>query len=61
MELVSLLVLILILALVYWGFHQIASSFGLPAQIVTVVDILIVVIAVLYILKILGLWSGHLG
>lgn len=52
--LVTLVVLIVILALVYWVLHQIAGAFGLPPQIVVVLDVVLVVIAILLLLSLLA-------
>lgn len=47
-------VAVLILCVVYWALHKIASAFGLPAQIVVVLDVALVVIGVVYLLRLLG-------
>ena len=54
MGLLSLLFVVLILCLVYWAVHRLAAAFGLPAQIVVVIDVLLVIIAVLWIAQWLG-------
>lgn len=54
-NLLALLVGVVILVLVYWAIHRLASTFGLSPQIVTVIDIILVVIAVLWLLSTVGL------
>ncbi len=50
---VTLVVALLLLCLVWWAVHKIAGAFGLPAQIVVVIDVVIVVVAVLYLITVL--------
>ncbi len=53
--LLTLLIVFIILGLFYWAFHQIAKALGIPAPIVTIVDVVLVFLFVLYILKAFGL------
>lgn len=61
--LVTLLILIVVLGLAYWAVTALAGAFGLPPQIVVLIQVLLVVVAVIYLL---GMLSGnvprlHLG
>jgi hypothetical protein len=58
MDLVSLLVVVIVLGLVYWAVHRLAGAFGLPSPVMVIIDVVLVVIFVLYLLQVLGLWSG---
>jgi hypothetical protein len=58
MSLIGLLVFLIIIGLVFWATHALAGAFGIPAPIVTVIQVVLVIIAVLYLLQVLGLWSG---
>lgn len=51
MDLIGLLVVLILVGLVYWAIHRIAGAFGIPAPIVTVIDVLLVVIVVLYLIR----------
>ncbi len=57
MSLIGLLVLVIVLGLVYWAVHKLASAFGLPAPVVAVIDVILVVIAVVYLLDAFG-WAS---
>lgn len=48
---VSVLIVLIIVGLIYWAFHKIAAAFGLPAQIVVLIDVAIVVIVVLWLVS----------
>jgi hypothetical protein len=54
MSLISLLALLIIVCLVFWCVHTLGGSFGVPAPIITVIDVILVVIIVLYLLQFLG-------
>lgn len=58
MSLISLVIIILILCVVYWCIMQIMGAFGVPAQIQTVVMVLFVLLAVLWIVSALGLFGS---
>jgi hypothetical protein len=58
MDLISLLVFLIIIGLVFWAVHTLAGTFGIPGPIVTVIDVVLVIVCVLYLLQALGLWSG---
>jgi hypothetical protein len=51
--LIGVVVALLVLCLLYWAVHKIAGAFGLPAQIVVIIDVAIVVIGVLYLVRLL--------
>lgn len=46
--LLTLVVGVIIGGLVYWAVHKLAAAFGLPAPVVVVIDVLLVIIAVLW-------------
>jgi hypothetical protein len=54
--LIGLIVAVLLVCLAYWAIHRIAAAFGLPAQIVVLLDVVIVVVFVVYLLRVLGWW-----
>ncbi len=54
MSLIGLLVAVIVFALLYWAIHRIAGAFGLPAPIVAVIDVILVVVAVLWLLGLTG-------
>ena len=58
MDLIGLLVAVVILGLIYWAVHRLAAAFGLPAPVVVIIDVVLVVIFVLYLLQVLGVYSG---
>jgi len=58
MSLIGLLVLVIVLALVYWAIHQIGGVFGLSPKILAVADVLLVIVAVLLLLEWAGLDTG---
>lgn len=58
MDLISLLVFLIVIGLAFWGVRAISAAFGIPAPIVTVIQVVLVIICVLYLLQVLGLWSG---
>lgn len=52
--LISIIIVLCILGLAYWAINMLAGAFGLPAPIVTVLNVILVVIAVIYLLSLLG-------
>lgn len=58
MDLISLLVFLILVGLVFWAVNALSGAFGIPAPIVTVIHVALVIIVVLYLLQVLGLWSG---
>lgn len=59
--LITLIVLVIVLGLIYWAVHRLAAAFGVPAPIVTIIDVLLVVIAVFYLLNVFGLFGRLRG
>ena len=55
MTLIGLIVVLLVLGLVWWAVHQIAGAFGIPPQVVVVIDVLLVLLFVVYLLRAFGL------
>ena len=60
MDLVSIVIAVLILCLIYWAIHRLAAAFGLSPQIVTVLDVLLVIIAILWLIRVMG-YGGRVG
>ncbi len=58
MTLIGLLVFLIICGLVFWAINALAGAFGLPQPIITVLYVLLVIVAVLYLLQGFGLLSG---
>ncbi len=54
MSILSLLVFLIIIGLVYWAIQQIAGAFGIPAPIVTIINVILVVVVVLWLLQFVG-------
>jgi len=58
MDLISLVVFLVLVGLVFWVVRSLSGAFGIPAPIVTVIHVVLVIVIVLYLLQVLGLWSG---
>ncbi len=58
MDLISLLVFLIIIGLIFWAVRAIVAAFEIPAPIATVIYVVLVIVAVLYLLQALGLSSG---
>jgi hypothetical protein len=58
MDLISLIVGLVLLGLAFWVIRTLSGAFGIPAPIVTVLQVIVVVFAVLWLLQAFGLWSG---
>lgn len=58
MSLISLLVIVILLLLIYWAIHRVADALGAPPIVLTLLDVVLVVVFVLYLLQFLGLTSG---
>lgn len=56
--LLEVLVMLVLVGVAYWAMHYAAASFGLPAQVITVVDIVLVVVTVIWLIRLLGLWPA---
>lgn len=52
--LLMLIVLVLVLAVAWWAINAIAGAFGLPPQIVVVIQVLIVLLALAWLITRLG-------
>lgn len=61
MSLIHLLVLVVIIALFFWGMREIAAVFALPPQITVLLHVFFVVVVVLWLLSALGLVSVPSG
>lgn len=55
--LITLLVVVVVLGLIYWAVHRLGAAFGLPAPVITLIDVVLVVIFVLYLLRLFGLFG----
>ena len=58
MSLISLLVALVVIGLIFWATKALSAAFGIPAPIVTLIQVILVIIVVLYILQAFGLWAG---
>ncbi len=58
MTLISLLGFLIILGLVFWAVRAICGAFAIPQPIQTVIMVVLVIIAVLWLLQGFGLTSG---
>lgn len=52
--LISLVIVLIVIGLAFWILHTLAGTFGIPAPIVTVIDVILVVIVVVYLLSLLS-------
>lgn len=59
--LLTLLVALVIIGLIYWVVHRLASAFGIPEPIVGIIDVVLVVIFVLFLLNTLLRFMGRGG
>jgi uncharacterized membrane protein YwzB len=60
MSLIGIIVFLIILGVIFWAVRSLSGAFGIPAPIVTVIYVLLVVFACLYLLSSLG-YIGGLG
>jgi hypothetical protein len=58
MDLSHLLVFLILLGLAFWATGAIGSAFGIPAPILTVIHVVLVIFAVLWVLEALDLHHG---
>jgi uncharacterized membrane protein YwzB len=58
MTIIALVVFLILVGLAFWAVRALAGAFGIPAPIVTVIQVLIVLFAVIYLLNALGATSG---
>jgi hypothetical protein len=56
--LISILLAIIVLGVLYWAIMKLAGVFGIPAPIVTVIQVLLVVVVVIWIVDQSGLLTG---
>ena len=54
MPIISILISLVIICLLFWGVTTIARTFGAPPQILVVVNVVFVIIAVLWLLSLIG-------
>lgn len=54
MDLFGLLIVLVIAGLAFWATRELTAAFGIPAPIVTLINVLIVVFVVLYLLNAVG-------
>lgn len=52
---IDLLVLVIVLILLFWAIRTLAAAFGLPSQLVAVLNVVLTVLGVLWIMRIFGL------
>lgn len=60
MTLLGLLLLLIVLGVVFWAARALMAAFAVPPQIQTVVTVLLVIVALVYVLNAFGL-TGNLG
>ena len=60
MSIIALLVFLIIIGLAFWAVNALAGAMGIPAPIVVVIQVLLVVVAVLYLLQGFGLMGAEL-
>lgn len=60
MSLIGILVFLIILGVVFWAVRALSAAFGIPPPIVTVIYVVLVVFACLWLLSALG-YMGGLG
>lgn len=58
MTLIGLLIFLIIIGLVFWAVNALAGAFGIPAPIVVIIQVVLVIVAVLYLLQAFGLVGG---
>jgi uncharacterized membrane protein (DUF2068 family) len=58
MGIIELLVFLCLLGLAFWVVNVFSRAFGIPGPIVTVIQVILVVFAVLVLLQASGLWAG---
>ncbi len=58
MSILSLLVFLILIGLAFWVISTLAGAFGIPGPIVTVLYVILVVFVVIYLLQLLGGYSG---
>jgi hypothetical protein len=56
---ISLLVLLVLVALVWWAGKSLIVAFGLPSQAMVILNVVVVVLLVLWVLRTLG-WTERL-
>lgn len=61
MTIISLLVFLIIIGCLFWAVRALAGAFGIPAPVVTVIQVVLVLIAVLWLLQGFGLTGGFLN
>ncbi len=58
MDIMGLIVFLCVIGLLFWVIKMLSTAFAIPAPIVTVLQVVLVVIIVLYLLQSLGLVTG---
>lgn len=59
MSILGILLTLILVGVLFWGISAIAGAFGIPAQIVVVLQVLLVVLCVLWLISAVG--GGNLG
>lgn len=60
MSIVGLLVMILVVCVLLWATRALLGAFGIGNPIATVIYVLVVLLALLYVLQQFGLIGGHI-
>lgn len=58
MSLIALLVFLVIIGVAFWAVRALAGAFGIPPPIVVVVQVILVIVALVWLLQNLGLTGG---
>ena len=59
--LLTLVIFLIIIGLIYWVVTQLSGAFGIPAPIVTVMYVIIVIVAIVFLLRLLQGGNLNLG
>lgn len=54
MSLIGLIVFLIVVGVAFWAVKALAGAFGIPAPVVVVAQVILVVLAVAYLVQVLG-------
>ncbi len=58
MSIISLVVFLIVIGCVFWAVKALSGAFGIPAPIVVVIQVIVVLIAVVWLLQMVGFVGG---
>jgi hypothetical protein len=58
MSLLTLLIFLIVIGVMFWATRAICAAFSIPAPIVSVVQVILVILAVVWLLQQLGVGGG---